>query len=512
MKIDSQKLPITLLLILAVEIISFFGYIWPKINTVAFLVIIFSLLIIALYRFEYAFLILLAELFIGSKGYLFYFNYQGVDISVRIAIWLIVMSVWLAKMIVAYFRGESKPSFSNFKKAPASLLVLLVIFIAWGVINGLARQNEFSALFFDFNGWLYFLTILPATYLLKTEDNFNRLLLLFLAATIWLSIKTLFLFFIFSHDLPALSYSLYKWVRTSGVGEVTQVQGGFYRIFFQSHIYVLIAYLASLAILAYRFLRQPFSRGNNKKNLYCLIALNILFFITVLISFSRSFWLALAAGYLLLLFCLALIIKGGGGALAKILKNLSLNLSYFFLTALASLMIIAAILQFPFPEPLGGFETAHLFSARASETEEAAIASRWELLGPLWSEIKKEPVGGQGFGASLTYRSKDPRILASPSQGIFTTYAFEWGWLDIWLKVGLFGLLAYLLLLSDLFYRLLLLAKRRPEQSIIFNILALTIVVLALINFFTPYLNHPLGIGLIIIIFSRLKIATIAKI
>ena len=55
---------------------------------------------------------------------------------------------------------------------------------------------------------------------------------------------------------------------------------------------------------------------------------------------------------------------------------------------------------------------------------------------------------GRGFGATVTYQTRDPRILADNGSGEYTTYAFEWGWLDIWLKLGIFGLAAYFLLIG----------------------------------------------------------------
>jgi len=58
-----------------------------------------------------------------------------------------------------------------------------------------------------------------------------------------------------------------------------------------------------------------------------------------------------------------------------------------------------------------------------------------------------------GFGKELTYQSNDPRVLQNHPDGLYTTYAFEWGYLDIALKIGVVGLLVYLALIVQLFYR-----------------------------------------------------------
>jgi O-antigen ligase len=144
-----------------------------------------------------------------------------------------------------------------------------------------------------------------------------------------------------------------------------------------------------------------------------------------------------------------------------------------------------------------------LFSERATELDEAAISSRWELLPKLWQKITEAPILGKGFGTTVTYQSRDPRQLASPGQGIYTTYTFEWGWFDIWLKLGFFGMLAYLALLIKFIAETFKNSKNNPS---LFVGLGICLIVLAIVNFFTPYLNHPLGIGFILIAATFLRI------
>src|SRR3989338_5319153 len=95
-----QRPIFSLIFILAsVELFSFFGYLHPLAGAVLFWLIIAATLGMSLWRLEYGLLIALIELFIGSKGYLFSFNINDNVVSVRIAIFLIVMTIWLAKRI-----------------------------------------------------------------------------------------------------------------------------------------------------------------------------------------------------------------------------------------------------------------------------------------------------------------------------------------------------------------------------------------------------------------------------
>jgi O-antigen ligase len=89
--------------------------------------------------------------------------------------------------------------------------------------------------------------------------------------------------------------------------------------------------------------------------------------------------------------------------------------------------------------------------------------------------------------------------------GQFTTYAFEWGYLDILLKIGLAGLVVYLLLIVKIWRSGWSLGREGDFMP--FGLL-LGIAALLATNFFSPYLNHPLGIGYLLLcstFFAKLK-------
>jgi O-antigen ligase len=111
--------------------------------------------------------------------------------------------------------------------------------------------------------------------------------------------------------------------------------------------------------------------------------------------------------------------------------------------------------------------------------------------------IEQEPFFGQGFGSTVTYFSSDPRVLLTNAGGTYTTYAFEWGYLSLWLKIGLLGTLVYLLFLWQLVRDSLKIASQ--NKNYIFFALPAGIIFLAVTNAFTPYLNHPLGIGFLVL-------------
>lgn len=476
-----------LLFIILAELLSLCGFLVPEFNSVAFFVIILLTLILALYKLDYGLWIVLAELIIGSKGYLFFFEYSGLVVSIRIALWLVIMSVWLAKLITNAIK--TKRVKLEFLKSPYSpYFFILFLFILWGSVNGWLNNNDYGNIFFDLNGWLYFSLIFPAFTIIKESHALKNFINVASAAITWLIFKTYFLLFVFSHNLIGLTEEVYRWVRVSGVGEITQVQGGFYRIFFQSHIFILIAFFALLWLLPNIY--------SNKKAINKIVLLSALSCLlsVVLLSFSRSFWVGLVVGTVLYLALVANLF--GSRKLLSVIGSL-------FIVSIVSVGLIVLTVNFPYPRPLGGFTTTTLLSERASAISgEAAVSSRWELLPELWGEIIKSPITGKGFGHTVTYETKDPRALLSSATGEYTTYAFEWGWLDIWLKLGIFGIIAYLVLLIKLMehgIKQISFDKPLDNEKLMIMGVVTGLLVLSVVNIFTPYLNHPLGIGYIII-------------
>ncbi len=480
----------SLLFISFALILSFVAYLFPLFNKVAFFVILTLTLILTLEKLEYGLYILLAELFIGSKGYLFYFDTGSVSISLRIAFFIVVFGVWLFRKIQmsnSKFQINSKSQIQNSKTIihDSKFLIpriywILFIFIAWGFVWGLIRGNSFQNIFFDFNGWLYFGLIFPIVDVVKSREQIENILQILTAAVTIIVIKTFFLLYIFSHNLEVAMYPLYRWLRQFLIGEITLMGSGFYRIFFQSQIYVLIALFIFIAFLVWQKDKSKVLIAR-----YSLLVTGCLS--SILISFSRSFWVGLALGLLTLLIFLIFL----KFPFRKILK-IGLCGLVILVTSAAAIFITV---KFPYPTP-SKISWGSMLEERLTDLNEAAVRSRWDLLPPLGKAVIKHPVIGSGFGTTVTYKSSDPRALQFNPTGQFTTYAFEWGYLDIMLKIGLAGLVVYLLLITKIWR-----SGWRLWQAGDFLPLGLLLGILALLatNFFSPYLNHPLGIGYIIL-------------
>ncbi len=501
MHIFSEKIfKISLLVIFLLEILSFVSFLYSWGNAV-FLFLVFLFFVLSLYNLEYAVLFLLGEVFIGSKGYLFFYDYQGTLLSIRIAFWLIVMAVFLTKILLSFsLKGKVVLFVRNLMK-DFWVLGVLLIFVVWGVVNAILNHQKFNNIFFDVNAWLFFALIFPLYWLFYFKNHkerkkfLNNIFSVLFASAVWISAETLFLFFIFTHNIDGLNSALYRWIRVSGVGEITMMSNNLYRIFFQSHIFVLFSLIFLLLFVISRV--QANKQILKNKYYYIYFFLLFSFAATIIISLSRSNWVGLFAGCVLIIFYFSRRYK---------LKGFINSIVVILLTFFMGICLSIIVAKFPFPKANTATQITNTLTKRVSQVSgEAGISSRWSLLPNLWQKIKNSPILGSGFGATVTYKSSDPKILEHSCDGMYTTYAFEWGWLDIWLKLGFGGLLSYLIFIGYLVFDEFKKMFYGQELTLIKISFAVFLIIISVIHFFSPYLNHPLGITFLLLSLFFLK-------
>jgi len=481
-----QKIGLIIISLFIIEVLSFSAIFSTLAAYIIFAILVLATFIISIYNLEYGLLIVLGELFVGSMGHLFFISLGSYNLSIRVALWLVIMLVFVGKFIrQLIIKKQASPYLLSLKNFSAwKILSILGFFILVGVLNGLGHHNNFSLILLDFNAWPYFLLIFPAIVIYDSygSELINRLKIVFLASTIFLSLETLFLLFIFTHA-SAIGPDIYLWLRKTIVGEITPTTTGWPRIFIQGQSFLAIGFF----ILFWRqIINFKFKEFFSKINLGILI-ISGGFLSALLLSFSRSFWVALIG---VLVFSFILIWYKFG--FKKILIISVWLLSVLFISL--SLIYLTAAWPYWHAQP-SNFGQSLL--ARTNNNNDAAVASRWSLLPVLMKTISREPLLGQGFGSTITYFSQDPRVLQNNPGGEYTTYAFEWGYLSMWLKIGFIGLLVYLLFLLKLIKDSLRLALK--TNNYLFFALPAGVLFLVFTNIFTPYLNHPLGIGFIII-------------
>ncbi len=483
---------LTFFSLILLEALSFLGWYYSGFGNIVLALIIAATLLVSLKDIRYGVAIMLAELIVGSHGYLFSFQETFLPtISLRIGLFTAVMLafVWHAvktKKIAVFKENIYKP------------LTVLAIVILIAAVAGVLMNGKAIA-FSDANSYAYFLLVFPLFQAFTKFEDLKLLGEVAVAASLVLVLKGLSILYLFSHFITFGPWmpNIYKWVRDTRVGEITQNEQAevFFRIFFASHIWIAIAFVMAFVFWLNHVKKQSLKELVKLKAFWLYAGYITLLFTSTLVSLSRSNWLGMVVTAV---FWVGLFFVLSQSPLKKLIHS---AISVLFFSAV-SLLLITTIVLFPFPPTQGGFSAGDLFKSRVSNLTggEAAIDSRKGLLPPMKAAIKEKPVLGHGFGKQLTYITEDPRIRAENPSGEYTTHAFEWGYLELWIKLGGIGLIAYLAFIFFLVSHSLkhLLAKKKQ----VFNdqdywVLAFLLggVLLLATHAFSPYLNHPLGIG-----------------
>ena len=113
-KMKFYKTPYLVATFLFLDALSALAYYIPDARNLIFIILAISAFVITLWRLEAGLILIFSELFIGGKGYLFFYGEQSDGISIRMALFIIVMSVFLAKLLTNFL--EHRADIINLKK------------------------------------------------------------------------------------------------------------------------------------------------------------------------------------------------------------------------------------------------------------------------------------------------------------------------------------------------------------------------------------------------------------
>jgi len=489
-KIEIQKILTLIFIFLGVEIWSYLAYSLEMVALPIFLFLSLIFLALTIYSLPLGLYIIISDLIVNSMGHLFFIDIFSQKISIRTIFWLTILVVFLFNFIRQIIKDKKESLYLqriiNFKAK--KYFIILAIFVLISLIIAVSSQRSLANIFSDFNAWLFFLLLFPilAIYDDNNAKQKSDLKIMFLAAGTWLVIKSFFILAVFAQEL-SISPEVYTWLRKTLVAEVTPTLSGWPRVFLQSHIFAAAFYLF------FFWLNNKYTQSKNlftgffKTKKIVILLISSLLFSLIIFSFSRSIWLGL---FFALAISLIYIWKNEG------FKKFWQTSLWTLFTVILGFLFIFLVVWFPYfnfnKQVAGEFKDS--FSSRiVYNSSDSATVSRWSLLPVLWEEIKERPLFGKGFGASVSYISSDPRVLEKYPNGEYTTSAFEWGYLDIWLKTGFFGLISYLILL---FYLIIKGIRSNDKIKVAFSVI---LIFLAITHAFTPYLNHPLGIGILLL-------------
>jgi len=447
------------------QLLSLLGYFYPSVSTLVFFLVVSGTALLAWHKVEYGFLILIFEFFAGHGGHLFEFA----DLSLRTTLFLIVIFIWLFNKLTR--RTEDKGFFRFSANSPLLILFSLLLFlIFFGLVNGIINNNDILAIK-DFMNYWYLFLIFPLVDLLKKQDFKERVFAVSKVGIIGIVLLTFIVFILFTTDLVEVHDSFYWWWREVVIGKATYAGNNFFRIVTPAHLLILPIFLVLLGLLSV-------SEKKEKGGTRCkLVWLAVPASLAVLINFSRAYFLGILVGLIFLL-------KG-------------LNWRRWLIFSLTVVVVLALEFGLLYALVSGGqvFQGFGYFRERMKTVlapeDELSSLTRMNILPVLAEKIKERPFFGRGLGAEVSYQN-------SLTKEIQTTFHLDWGYLEIWLELGLLSLLVYALILFFIFYRGWRKIKTLPsgnifEKRLVVGLLA-GLASIAVANLTSPFLFHPLGI------------------
>jgi len=468
MRVYTKTALLVVALGIGVDLLSFIGWSAPSFEAPIALVLLAVVAAGAMADIRWGVAVVLIELLWGSHGHLLHLSFAGAEWSLRMGIFAVVLAaaIW-------HLRNGAARQFvvRAVRTHPARWPALVFsATLAVAAILG-ALRHPWDRVFFDANAWAFIL--LAPAFLLAWREEHHRpwLVTAFLTGAAYLIVRTYVLFFLFTHDLGGLWVPLYQWVRDTRLGEVTVFPGGFPRVFLPSAVYFLAAIPLAAHARSHPRLRWIVIGGG----------------VAVLtVGLSRSYWIGL-------------LTIAAAGVIAGFVRTrrhaFPWRAVWHGAAAIAIGFAVAiALVRFPYPPRLTTAGFGETIVARFQQ--DAAVGNRWQQIAPLYAAIRSHPIFGSGFGAAVTYETRDPRTRATHPNGEYTTTAFEWGYFDDLLERGFLGLLAELWLIATLVWYGL--KTSSPHHAS----LSLGLLAIAVVHATSPYLNHPLGIGMLLIVFA----------
>lgn len=411
------------------------------------------------------------ETFIGGHGHLWSLAPLGIPLSLRMALF---GGLWCGYLIRLIQKASSRPQLTV-REAP---------WITWMAAVGLAlgiggMHYALPAVFDDGNGYAALSLILPAASLSWTREERRWLLLSLVAAVGWLFLASLALLFTFSHLPGKVLDDVYRFVRDTRLYEVTLISGDtlsqflpsgnwYFRVFSYGQVLAgMTAFVAGWAWVA----------GHRSRALWFVMIASTA---GLLGSLSRSAFVGAALAGL-----------GALPLLIMLRPKLADVWSAVWRAALATLAAVTLLWAAVAVPPRPDISNWPFYKGNGGNSRGAAVSSRWNLLPPLNEKIAQHPVLGSGLGDTVTYISDDPRIRDINPTGEYTTMRVEWGYHDLWWKLGLAGVVSVLWLAMMLGVQTM--RAKGDDRWLTYGAAGMALVLLGT-NIFSPYLNHPIGI------------------
>ena len=367
------------------------------------------------------------------------------------------------------------------------ILAAFAVWLAVETVIGIARGNTRAILASDLKGFTYFAMVLPILCVLNTRKRVEMLMKVIMYAVAVLAVVSIFLMFL--HNWKYEWYvSFYMWDIEHNITMFASVTKTILRAFYKSTPYLL----CGCAFSTYFYVQEQ-----SGKRTWIYPAICGLSLFALLVSYTRSVYLAVAVAAVFLLILFACVAKKSRKAIIRFLA--ASILIFLAVLILCSVLLRVNCFAYALDRLLGTFgvtvmegtddfpnveeetqggltENIAVFQEATKESDEVRKATLEEL----WENIEASPIIGHGLGKSLAVRDHGP-----------SEYVYH----DICMKTGIVGLVllfaAAVLMVLQLFWEI---RSGAAETALLYTAWLSVLLGFMTFSYFNPYMNASLGI------------------
>lgn len=349
----------------------------------------------------WAMLLVISEILLGGSGQYF----QMADLSLRTLFIVFFFFLWFS-----HNWGQEMLK-ARLAQLPPKLTILLLLFITSllaSIFIAINYNHAVKAVIQDLVSFLFLVLLYPASHLLsdqKSQEYLIRLLAVFIMGTAIFSTLT---FVLFSAGVSVLQDPFYLWFRWVDAGKITDLGNHFFRIVEASHLLIVPLILLITSLL----MRDE--KHNKMWRIFRWLAILIL-----VLNLSRGYFLALLVGLL--------ILKYKHKFRKWFFESFKTCFWVVFIFTVVSLMASGG-------KTMGWEQLGVRVQSLVKPTLEISAATRMMKLSIILEQITAHPIFGTGLGSTITFYNSLTTITE-------TTSNYDWGYLEMWAEMGVFGAL-----------------------------------------------------------------------
>jgi O-antigen ligase len=402
---------------------------------------------------DMAWMIILGEFFLGGAGH--FLEFFG--LSLRSMLVFTFVALW----VLHHASVKALRHMLHIRHRLFYLFIPFGIAITASVVLGIVHNHAFLNVIRDAIPFSFFILLLPFYYYVQkstTQEYLIRLLLVFILGS---ALFSLFVFIVYSGGLGILQDTFYHWFRDVAMGKITNMGTGFFRIVTPEHLLIVPATLLISSLLIRDELHHKLWR------IFLFLSLMIL-----VLDFSRTYFLALAVGMI----CL---------------KYKHSWKRWSIITATAMLLTLLIFTNISLLASGGKTLGLELFGVRFGSVLEPELEpstyTRTALLPPIFDQIQEHPILGSGLGATISFY--DPVRLQN-----IKTPQFDWGYLELYTELGLFGFVSFLAIIMMIIFELVIKIESLSDYHDFYVGILGGAIALLVMTLTSPALFHVLGI------------------